>query len=125
MSTNGKRLPDVLISVDDHIVEPPNVWQDRLPQRLKDRGPKVVETAKGECWEIDGERRRIVGIAASADRKGGGRFSTQAMRYSEIMPGAYDAHARLKDMDADGVSMQIVFNNLPGFAGATFLELSR
>jgi hypothetical protein len=27
------------ISVDDHVIEPPNVWQDRLPQRFKERGP--------------------------------------------------------------------------------------
>ena len=31
-----------IISVDDHVVEPPNVWQDWLPSEFKDRGPKVV-----------------------------------------------------------------------------------
>jgi predicted TIM-barrel fold metal-dependent hydrolase len=120
-----RRLPELLISADDHLIEPPDVWQSRLPQRLKDIGPKVVETERGEAWEINGERRRsVVGIAAAANRTDGRRFSMQGVRYSEIMPGAYNAEARLKDMDADGVATEILFNNLPGFAGAVFLELS-
>jgi predicted TIM-barrel fold metal-dependent hydrolase len=117
-------LPEILISVDDHMIEPPDVWQRRLPQHLKDVGPKVVETANGEAWEIDGERRRVVGISASANRSGADRFSMQGLRYADIMPGAYDAKARLADMDHDGVSTEILFNNLPGFAGALFLELA-
>ncbi|MDQ1490906.1 MAG: hypothetical protein QOJ23_3420 [Actinomycetota bacterium] len=117
-------LPELIISVDDHIIEPPDVWEARLPAGLRERGPRVVETDRGQAWEIDGERRRIVGIAASANRNGEDRFSMKGVRYSEIMPGAYDAKARLADMDEDGVAVQILFDNLPGFAGATFLELA-
>src|SRR6266508_6984568 len=32
-----------LISVDDHVIEHPNVWQDRLPERYRDAGPRIVE----------------------------------------------------------------------------------
>lgn len=28
-----------IISVDDHTVEPPNVWQDRLPKKYLDTAP--------------------------------------------------------------------------------------
>ena len=31
-----------IISVDDHVVEPAHVWQDRLPAKFEDRGPKIV-----------------------------------------------------------------------------------
>src|SRR5579862_7930321 len=34
----------LIISVDDHVVEPPGVWQDRLPSRYKDAGPRLVRT---------------------------------------------------------------------------------
>ena len=30
-----------IISVDDHVIEPPNVWQDRLPAKYKEIGPRV------------------------------------------------------------------------------------
>ena len=36
-----------IISVDDHVVEPPDLWTDRLPAKYKDRGPRVErDTAK-------------------------------------------------------------------------------
>ena len=31
-----------LISVDDHVVEPAHVWERWLPERFRDRGPKIV-----------------------------------------------------------------------------------
>ncbi|MEZ5178687.1 MAG: hypothetical protein R2746_10525 [Acidimicrobiales bacterium] len=33
-------LPKI-VSVDDHVVEPPHVWQEYLPQRFKADGPRV------------------------------------------------------------------------------------
>src|SRR5207302_9820058 len=45
-----------LISVDDHVIEPPNIWVDRLPAKFRDRGPKVVEVEKGKLdWVYDGK----------------------------------------------------------------------
>ena len=35
-----------MISVDDHVLEAPDLWTDRLPSRLRDRGPRV-ERLKG------------------------------------------------------------------------------
>lgn len=32
-----------LISVDDHVVEPPHVWQDRLPAAMREAGPRIVD----------------------------------------------------------------------------------
>ena len=40
-----------LISVDDHIIEPPGVWRDRLPSRYVQDGPRVVEDEGREFWE--------------------------------------------------------------------------
>ena len=50
---------DWLISVDDHILEPPNLWVDRLPAKYKDRGPHVIETpnSKGHAWIMEGQSR--------------------------------------------------------------------
>ena len=32
-----------IISVDDHVVEPPDLWTTRLPEKYRDRGPRVVK----------------------------------------------------------------------------------
>ena len=37
-----------IISVDDHIVEPPHLWQDRLPARFKAKGPRVERARWGD-----------------------------------------------------------------------------
>jgi hypothetical protein len=44
-----------VISVDDHLVEPPDMFEGRLPRRFADQAPKVVENSKGfQLWEFDG-----------------------------------------------------------------------
>ena len=40
-------LPNI-ISVDDHVVEPPHVWQDRLPARMRERGPRIERARWGD-----------------------------------------------------------------------------
>ena len=48
-----------LVSADDHMdihVLPPELWQERLPAGLRERGPKVVDTDDGPYWVIDGEQ---------------------------------------------------------------------
>ena len=36
-----------VISVDDHVVEPPHMFEGRLPAALQERAPRIVETRKG------------------------------------------------------------------------------
>ncbi|HEU0170641.1 MAG TPA: amidohydrolase, partial [Acidimicrobiales bacterium] len=41
MTADGFDLPKI-ISVDDHVVEPPDLWTKRLPAKYQDIGPRVV-----------------------------------------------------------------------------------
>ena len=51
-----------VISVDDHLVEPPDMFEGRLPARFADRAPRIVENARGhQLWEFDGKRYSQVG----------------------------------------------------------------
>jgi hypothetical protein len=57
-----------VISVDDHVVEPPHTFEGRLPAGLQDRAPRIVETPNGhQVWEFEGERYTQVGMNAVAD----------------------------------------------------------
>jgi hypothetical protein len=49
-----------VISVDDHVVEPPTVWTDRLPSALRERGPRVVQDRCETVFEPNSQRARYV-----------------------------------------------------------------
>jgi predicted TIM-barrel fold metal-dependent hydrolase len=107
-----------LVSVDDHVIEHPNVWQDRLPQRLKEQGPRVVEVDQQQVWCFEGRRIPTIGLNAVAG-KDPKEFGVDPVRYDDMLPGCYDVAARVKDMDLDGVQAQLCFPSFPGFAGST------
>lgn len=111
-----------LISVDDHLIEPPTVWADRLPAEVRERGPRVVETDEGaQVWEYQGNIYPTLGLNAVAGKRRE-EFGNDPVRYEEMIRGAWDPVARVKDMDVDGVQAQLCFPTFPRFAGTMFLE---
>ncbi|GAA1851379.1 amidohydrolase family protein [Pseudonocardia ailaonensis] len=111
-----------LISVDDHLVEHPMVWQDRLPEAYKEAGPKIVETETGQqLWQYEDRRSSNIGLNAVAG-KDPSEYGIDPLRYDEMIPGCYQPGERLKDMDIDGVYSGLCFPTFPRFAGTTFNE---
>ena len=113
-----------LISVDDHLIEHPGVWQDRLPAAARKEGPRVVEPTSGpwaghEVWLLEGRQYPTMKHYAIAGQDRDGEAGP--IRFSEMIPGCYDPFARLADMDADGVWAQLVFPEYSRFAGHRFL----
>lgn len=110
-----------LISVDDHVIEHANVWQDRLPSRLRERGPRVDERDGIPVWVYDGRDYPPLGLdAVAGDDPTKFKLSTKAFR--DMRPGCYDPKQRIADMDVDGVAAQLCFPQFPRFAGQTFAE---
>jgi predicted TIM-barrel fold metal-dependent hydrolase len=116
----NKRL-DWMISVDDHILEPPNIWQDRVPAAFKDAAPKIVVKGGDEYWQYEGRLFPTSGLSAVAGKKYD-EITPHALRYADMRPGCYDPNERLKDMDEAGVIASINFPSFPRFAGQTFME---
>ncbi len=62
------------ISVDDHLMEPPHTFEGRLPRRLQDQAPQVVETEEGhQVWMFEDQPYFQVGFMCHrsvTDRKG-------------------------------------------------------
>ena len=45
-----------IISVDDHVIEHPRVWLDRLPAKYADVAPRIVRQADGnDAWVYEGQ----------------------------------------------------------------------
>ncbi|SHN75755.1 amidohydrolase family protein [Cryptosporangium aurantiacum] len=115
--------PDLswLISVDDHILEPPNVWQDRVPAKDKDRAPRMVPGEHGEIWVYEDKRVPTSGLSAAAGRKKE-EFSPKPLSYGDMRAGCYDSVARLDDMNQAGILASLCFPSFPRFCGQIFAE---
>ena len=112
---------DWMVSVDDHVLEPPNVWQDRVPARYRDVAPRLAQTDEGEFWLYEDRRVPTGGLAASAGwRKED--FTPNAISYAEMLPGCYDIKARIEDMNAGGILASLCFPSFPRFCGQIFHE---
>ncbi|MCP3987109.1 MAG: amidohydrolase [bacterium] len=112
-----------ILSVDDHILEPPNTFEGRLPRALQDRAPKVVETEEGhEVWEFEGKPYFQVGFMCVAGRPREDHRIEPA-RFEEVRPGCYKIDDRIKDMDLGGVWASVCFpSGVTGFGGTLFSE---
>ena len=108
-----------LISVDDHLVEPPHLFEGRMPARYADLAPRVELDEDGmEYWAYDGQRHYKVGLNAVVGRPMEER-SFEPSRFDEMRKGAWDIDARVHDMDLNGVYASLNFpSSLPGFAGS-------
>jgi Amidohydrolase len=114
-----------LISVDDHLIEHPKVWADRLPAQYLEQGPRIVDEPSSnggppiQVWHYAGKRFPQIGLNAVVGKKPED-FGVDPVRYADMIPGCYDPKARLADMDLDGVHAAANFPSFPRFAGGLF-----
>jgi predicted TIM-barrel fold metal-dependent hydrolase len=114
-----------LLSTDDHLVEPPLLWENRLPAKFRDAGPRIVEESRdddsppNQVWHFEGDRFPAIGLNAVAGKKPE-EFGFEPVRFDQMLPGCYDPEARLIDMDVDGVHGALCFPSFPGVAGRVF-----
>ncbi len=133
-----------IISVDDHVVEPPHVWQDRLPPSYRDTGPRIVRAPVKEITFIGGKftavpgepgdpgepvdwwfyedlRRPLIRLDASVghDRD---EITVEGVTYDWMRPGAWQVKPRLEDMDTNWIEASLCFPTFPRFCGQTFTE---
>jgi hypothetical protein len=114
----------ILVSTDDHVVEPPDMFAGRVPAKYKDRYPRVVGDDRGHFnWVFDGNPSPSLTTSATAGR-GAGEHA-EPTSYAEIRPGTYDIHERVRDMNVNGVLGSLCFPSFPRFAGTLFLEVGR
>ncbi|MBV8951651.1 MAG: amidohydrolase [Actinobacteria bacterium] len=140
-----------IISVDDHVVEPPHVWQTWLPKKWRERGPRVErkkwgsfqhltgkydqrEDPDGEwaTWYYDDEliyvHKKFVAIPLSATPDGDidafdrTVMTMTAVTYDGMRPGCYERDARIEDFERNWVDGSLPFPTFPRFCGQTFYE---
>jgi predicted TIM-barrel fold metal-dependent hydrolase len=129
-----------VISADDHVVEPPHLWEQWLPAKYRDRGPRVepgptmqvpraggIDYTRGgdgpvaDWWVFEDVVRGTPLVMACAGYPED-EYSMRPIRFDEMRKGCYDPHARLADMDEARVERSLCFPNYPRFAGQLFSE---
>jgi predicted TIM-barrel fold metal-dependent hydrolase len=133
----------LIVSPDDHVIEPAHLWHDRLPKKFLEAGPRVVTRPRDfatfdpttSAFKYQGGtdgppvsfwlfedlikplRRNEAAAGFDAD------FADDSpTSFDEIRPGCWQPKARLADMDINGVEASMCFPNFPRFAGQIFSE---
>ena len=106
-----------VISVDDHVVEPPDLWTRCMSHaKWSDRIPHIAAQPDGtERWVVDGQVGAATSLAATGalSRESG----VEAQSWSEIPQSAYDPRARLAEMDSDGIDCSVLYPSAAGVSG--------
>jgi predicted TIM-barrel fold metal-dependent hydrolase len=146
MPTAPSKLPTIprIISVDDHVIEPAGVWQDRLPARLREVGPRLVrnkikamsfvggvfsyeeaganeEGTWCDWWHCEDLRSPLTRLSAAAGYPRD-EVTVSPITMDDMRPGCWQQGARLEDMDVNHVEASLAFPSFPRFCGQTFLE---
>ena len=110
----------ILISVDDHIVEPPNMFANHLASKYRDDAPRLIHNEDGtDTWQFRDIVIPNVALNAVAGRPKE-EYGLEPQGLDEIRKGCYDVDERIKDMNAGGILGSMCFPSFPGFAGRLF-----
>jgi predicted TIM-barrel fold metal-dependent hydrolase len=110
-----------VISVDDHLVEPPDMFEGRLPARFADLAPRIIENDKGQqVWLFEGDVYTQVAMNAVSGRRPE-FIKVEPTRFEDMRRGCWDIDARIADMDINGVWASLNFPSMiTGFCGRVF-----
>ena len=110
----------VMVSVDDHVVEPPNLFDGRLPAKYVDLAPQFITNEDGtNAWLYEGNVLANVALNAVAGRPPE-EYGLEPTSFEQLRPGCYDIDERVKDMNANGVLGSLCFPSFPQFCGQLF-----
>jgi predicted TIM-barrel fold metal-dependent hydrolase len=112
-----------VVDVDSHVIEPPDLWTERMPAKWGDLIPRVAYDEKyGEdrWWLGD---RRLFGVGAYAAAGWKDFPPSHPSCLEDIHPAGYDAAARLRHLDENGIWSQMLYGNILGFQSHAFLRV--
>jgi len=108
----------VIISVDDHISEPPDMFERHLTGKDLETAPKFHTTEKGEnYWTYQGMILTSVGLNAVVGRVPE-EYGMEPQSLDQVRKGCWDPKARLDDMNVNGIAASVNFGSIGGFDGS-------
>ena len=115
----------ILVSVDDHVVEPPDLFEGHLAAKYKDLAPRVIKKDDGtDVWLYEGQELPNIGLNAVSGRPPE-EYGIEPTAFSEMRPGCYDINQRIDDMNANGVLGSMCFPFLPAVLRTALRPIAR
>jgi predicted TIM-barrel fold metal-dependent hydrolase len=110
----------ILVSVDDHVVEPPTLFDAHLPEKWKEFAPKLVHRDDGtDVWIYEDAEIPNIGLNAVAG-KPPEEYGIEPTSLDGIRRGCWDIHERVNDMNRNGVLGSMCFPSFVQFCGQLF-----
>jgi predicted TIM-barrel fold metal-dependent hydrolase len=130
-----------IVSLDDHVVEPPDLWTSRLPARYRDVGPRIVMAPTGTpildgggyieapgtegpdvaWWFYEDHKYSVKRMIAAAGYPAD-EIGMHGVTFDQMRPGCWQPQARLDDMTMNHIEASLCFPNYPRFCGQLFLH---
>ena len=109
-----------IIDADGHVLEPLDLWDQYMEPAYRERAPQLfVDTDGKERLRLEG---KVLGgptglglVGAIGARQGEASID---ISYSQGRQGGFDPHARIPDMDLDGIDAAFLYPSIGLFAGA-------
>ena len=112
----------ILISVDDHVVEPPGLFDQHLAPEWKSRAPQLTQKPDGkDVWIYEGQQLMNIGLNAVVGRPPE-EYGVEPTSFDQLRPGCFDVDERIRDMNANGVLASMCFPSFPSFCGALWAK---
>lgn len=116
--------PYRIVSVDDHLTEPPDMFAGRVPAAFAADAPRVERDELGhDWWVFPGDRVPLLGSDSWLGFEPGHAYLGQ-VNFDDLHPAVYSIDERVKHMDVVGVEASLCFASAPfGFAGTRFMKM--
>ncbi|HEY6420756.1 MAG TPA: amidohydrolase family protein [Candidatus Binataceae bacterium] len=103
-----------VISADSHMMEPADLWTERLDRKFGDRTPRVmkIEGKPGFSFVAPGVRPFPVSAGFGIGKSGQELKEHLQKGYEAARPSGWDPAERLKDQDIDGVAAEVIYTTL-------------
>ena len=99
-----------IISSDNHVFEPPDLWTSRIEAQYKDRCPQIKPFNGGQIWVCDDRKGQPVASGTNLGKRFENPEDLKPLDvFENVRPGGYIPEEHVKDMDADGVDVSIVY----------------
>ena len=106
----------ILVSIDDHVVEPPDMFRTTSRPSTSDQAPMVVTDEQGvDQWMYQGRPQGVSGLNAVVSWPTE-EWGFDPAGFAEMRPGVYDVHERVRDMDRNGILASMCFPTFTGFS---------
>jgi hypothetical protein len=112
----------ILVSIDDHVIEPRNMFDNHVPDKYKSEAPKSIMDENGfEKWWFQGVSSGSGSLNAVVGWPNE-EWGMNPTTFAEMRPGSYDIHERIRDMNRNGILASMCFPSFIGFSARFFQE---